>query len=98
MLQQHFPSAISPQARWTHEDIKRLLRELLQEKQVSLTPYGRYQSIFGVWYDVLEWVNDLLPGENHVLISLEDSAPNVVHRLFGKYFVPEIVYRRDQAP
>jgi hypothetical protein len=98
VLQQHFPSAQSQDARWTHEDIKRLLRDLLQEKQESLAQYGRYQSIFGVWYDLVEWVNDLLPGQNRVWISIEDSAPNFVHRLFTKYFVPETVYRRDQAP
>jgi hypothetical protein len=98
VLQQHFPSAVSPQARWTHEDIKRLLRDLLQEKQEHLAQYGRYQSIFGVWYDLLEWVNGLLPGQNSVIISIEDSAPNFVHRLFAKYFVPETVYRRDQSP
>jgi hypothetical protein len=33
-----------------------------------------------------------------VIISIEDSAPNVVHRLFAKYFVPETVYQRERSP
>jgi hypothetical protein len=97
-IQQHFASGAPHETPWTHEDIKRLLRDLLQEKQEHLAQYGRYQSIFGVWYDLLEWVNGLLPGQNYVIISIEDSAPNFVHRLFAKYFVPETVYRRDQSP
>jgi hypothetical protein len=98
VLQQHFPSRVPQEHRWYHEEIKRLLRDLLQEKQAHLAQYGRSQSIFGVWYDVLEWVNDLLPGQNAVIISIEDSAPNFVHRLFAKHFVPETVYQRDQSP
>jgi len=35
---------------------------------------------------------------NYVMISLEDSVPNFVHRLFTKYFAREPVYRRDQSP
>lgn len=46
-----------------------------------------------MWYDLLEWVNDLLPGQNYVLISIEDSVPNFVHRLFEKYFASESIYR-----
>jgi hypothetical protein len=98
VLQQHFPSEEPRGSPWTHEDIKRLLRDLLQGKQESLAQYGRYQSILGIWYDLVEWVNGLLPDQNYVLISIEDSAPNFVHRLFAKYFVPETVYRRDQSP
>jgi hypothetical protein len=98
VLQQHFASRVPQGSHWTHEEIKRLLCDLLQEKQESLARYGRYQSIVGVWYDVLEWVNDLLPGQNYVIISIEDNAPNFVHRLFTKYFLPETIYRRDQAP
>jgi hypothetical protein len=33
-----------------------------------------------------------------VSISIEDSVPNFVHRLFAKYFVPETVYQRDRSP
>jgi hypothetical protein len=64
--------------------IEALLRTLLHEKQELLAQYGRYQSVLGVWYDLMEWLNELLPGQNHVMISLEDSLPNFVHRLFSK--------------
>ena len=47
---------------------------------------------------MMEWLNTLLPGENRVLISIEDSVPNFVHRLFEKYFDSENTYRRDQSP
>jgi hypothetical protein len=43
-------------------------------------------------------VNDLLPGKNHVLVSIEDNVPNFVHRLWDKYFDIKTVYRRDQSP
>ena len=35
---------------------------------------------------------------NYVPISIEDSVPNFVHRLFEKYFCSGIIYRRDQLP
>jgi hypothetical protein len=98
MLQQYAATGVLPAPQWTHEDVKRLLHDLLQEKQEHLAHYGRYQSILGVWYDLLEWVNDILPGDNHMLISIEDNVPNFVHRLFTKYFVPKTIYRRDQSP
>jgi hypothetical protein len=98
VLQQYAASGTTQPHRWTREDVKRLLHDLLQEKQEQLAHYGRYQSVLGVWSDLLEWANDLLPGANYVLISIEDSVPNFVHRLFEKYFVPESVYRRDQSP
>ena len=98
VLQQYAASGTPPAPRWTHDDVKRLLHDLLHEKQEQLAHYGRYQSILGVWYDLLEWVSDLLPGENYVLISLEDSVPNFVHRLFDKYIDSETVYQRDQSP
>jgi hypothetical protein len=98
VIQQYVSSEISQPHRWTHEDVQRLLGDLMQEKQEHLAQYGRYQSILGVWYDLLEWMNDLLPGENYVLISIEDSVPNFVHRLFDKYFDSETVYQRDQSP
>ena len=40
--------------------------------------------VLGVWYDLMEWLNELLPGQNYVMISLEDSVPNFVHRLFTR--------------
>lgn len=83
---------------WNHEDIQQLLRTLLHEKQDLLAHYGRYQSVWGVWYDLMAWRNELLPGQNYVMISLEDSVPNFVHRLFAKYFAQETVYRLDQSP
>jgi hypothetical protein len=98
VLQQYVASGAPPAHRWTHEEVKRLLGDFIQEKQEHLAHYGRYQSILGVWYDLLEWGNDLLPGENYVLISIEDSVPNFVHRLFDKYFVPATTYQRDQSP
>ncbi len=98
VVQEHFSSGEPSDRSWNHEDIQRLLRDLIQENQDSLAHYGRYQSIVGMWYDLMEWVNDLLPGENHVLISIEDSAPNFVHRLWDKYFDSENIYRRDQSP
>jgi hypothetical protein len=98
VIQQHFSSGEHPQNPWNHEDIKQLLRNLIQEKQESLAQYGRYQSTLGVWHDMMEWLNTLLPGENHVLISLEDSVPNFVRRLFEKYFDSKNIYRRDQSP
>ena len=33
-----------------------------------------------------------------MIISIEDSVPNFVHRLFDKYFDSEKTYRRDQSP
>lgn len=98
VIQQHYASGESPERDWNHRDIQRLLRDLIHEKQDSLAQYGRYQSILGEWYDLLEWVNDMLPGQNYVTISIEDSVPNFVHRLFGKYFDSESIYRRDQSP
>ena len=98
VIQHHFSSGESSESIWNHEDIQRLLRDLLHAKQESLAAYCRYQSILGEWYDLLEWVNDLLPGENHMTISIEDSVPNFVHRLFDKYFESENIHRRDQSP
>jgi hypothetical protein len=98
VIQHHFSSAGSADRVWNHEDIQRLLRDLLREKQDSLATYCRYQSILGVWYDLLEWVNDLLPGQNYVRISIEDSVPNFVHRLFTRYVESANIYRRDQSP
>ncbi len=98
VVQEHFSSDEPSDRSWNHEDIQRLLRDLIQEKQDSLAQYGRYQSIVGMWYDLMEWGNDLLPGENHVLISIEDSVPNFAHRLWDKYFDSENTYRRDQSP
>jgi hypothetical protein len=97
-LQHHFSSDAPTGRAWNHEDIQRLLRHLLQRKQEQLSVYSRYQSLLGEWHDLLEWVNDLLPGRNHVLVSIEDSVPNFVHRLWDKYFDVETVYRRDQLP
>lgn len=98
VIQQYFSSEQPPHPPWNSEDIKRLLRDLIQEKQDSLAHYGRYQSILGVWYDLMEWVNELLPGANHVIISFEESVPHFVHRLFDTYFDREHIYRRDQSP
>jgi hypothetical protein len=97
-IQRHYSSDESPDRVWNHEDIQRLLRDLLRDKLTTLSTYGRYQSILGEWYDLIEWVNDLLPGRNHVLVSIEDSVPNFVHRLWDKYFDAETVYRRDESP
>jgi hypothetical protein len=98
VIQRHFSAGDSPETIWNHEQIQQLLRDLLRDKQNRLAQYGRYQSIFDVWYDLLEWVNDLLPSQNYVLTSIEDSVPNFVHRLLTKYFVSKNVYRRDQSP
>jgi hypothetical protein len=98
VIQQHFATGDASDNVWNHEDIQRLLRDLIREKQASLAAYCRYQSILGVWYDLLEWVNDLLPAQNYVRISIEDSVPNFVHRLFTRYFESANVYRRDQSP
>ncbi|MHA2067278.1 MAG: hypothetical protein ACXABY_23165 [Candidatus Thorarchaeota archaeon] len=97
VIQRHFSAGDSPETVWHHQQIQQLLRDLIREKQDSLAQYGRYQSILDVWYDLLEWVNDLLPGQNHVIISIEDSIPNFVHRLFDKYFDRESTYQRDQS-
>ncbi len=97
-IQQHFSSDELTDRVWNHRDIQRLLRDLIRRKQEQLSAYSRYQSILGEWSDLIEWMNDLLPRQNHVLISIEDSVPNFVHRLWNKYFDSEIVYRRDQSP
>jgi hypothetical protein len=97
-IQHYFSSNELPDREWNHEDIQRLLRDLIGEKLAALSTYGRYQSILGQWHDLIEWVNDLLPGRNHVLVSIEDSVPNFVHRLWDKYVDAEALYRRDQAP
>ena len=97
-IQHHFASNAGPQRAWNHEDIQRLLRDLIREKLTALSAYGRYQSILGEWHDLLEWINDLLPGNNRVMVSLEDSVPNFVRRLWDKYFDDKRVYRRDQSP
>ena len=98
VIQRYFASGAQRGKAWNHEDIQQLLRTLLHEKQERLAQYGRYQSVLGVWYDLMEWVNELLPGQNYVVISLEDSVPNFVHRLFTKYFARGTVYRRNQSP
>jgi len=98
VIQRYFASGAQPATVWNHEDIQQLLRTLLHEKQELLVQYGRYQSVLGVWYDLMAWVNELFPDQNYVVISLEDSIPNFVHRLFTKYFARETVYRRDQSP
>jgi len=98
VIQHDVASGAQPATVWNHEDIQQLLRTLLHEKQELLAQYGRYQSVLGVWYDLMEWVNELLPGQNYAVISLEDSVPNFVHRLFTKYFARDTVYRRDQSP
>jgi len=98
-IQRHFSSDEPFDRLWNHEDIQRLLRDLIRDKHESLSVYGRcYQSILGEWHDLIEWVNDLLPGKNHIMVSIEDSVPNFVHRLWDKYFDAETVYRRDQSP
>jgi hypothetical protein len=97
VIQQHFAASEPADTVWNHEDIQRLLRDLIREKQDSLAAYCRCQSILGVWYDLLEWVNDLLPGQNYLRISIEDSVPNFVHRLFTRYFESENIYRRDRS-
>jgi hypothetical protein len=71
---------------------------LIRRNQEQLSAYSRYQSTLGEWHDLIEWVNDLLPGKNHVLVSIEDNVPNFVHRLWDKYFDVDTVYRRDQSP
>jgi hypothetical protein len=98
VIQRYFASGAQPATVWNHEDIQQLLRTLVHEKQALLVQYGRYQSVLGVWYDLMEWLNELLPGQNYVMISLEDSVPHFVHRLFTKYFAREMVYRRNQSP
>ena len=98
VVQQHYSSDAPPDRAWNHEDIQRLLRDLIHEKQESLETYGRYQSILGEWHDMMEWLNTLLPGKNHVLVSIEDSVPNFVRRLWDKYFDAEIIYSRVQSP
>lgn len=98
VIQQHYASGEERDKRWNHEDLQKLLRDLLQAKQDSLAQYERYQSIRGEWHDMMEWLNALLPGENHVLISIEDSVPNFVRRLFEKYFNHATIYRRNQSP
>jgi hypothetical protein len=98
VIQRYFAAGEQRGTAWNHEDIQQLLRTLLREKQDLLAQYGRYQSVLGVWYDLMEWLNELLPDQNYVMISLEDSVPNFVHRLFTKYFARETVYRRDQSP
>jgi hypothetical protein len=98
VIQRYFASGAQPATVWNHEDIQQLLRTLLHEKQERLAQYGRYQSVLGVWHDLMEWVNELLPRQNYVMISLEDSVPNFVHRLFTTYFARETVYRRNQSP
>ncbi|PON11774.1 hypothetical protein C2W62_43080 [Candidatus Entotheonella serta] len=97
-IQQHFSSDDSSARIWNHEDIQRLLRDLIRRKQEQLSAYSRYQSILGEWSDLIEWCNDLLPGRNHVMVSIEDSLPNFIHRLWEKYFDAETAYRRDQSP
>jgi len=97
-IQRHFSSDEPSDQIWHHEDVQRLLRDLMRRKQEQLSTYSRYQSILGEWHDLIEWVNDLLPGKNHVIVSIEDSVPNFVHRLWDKYFDVETVYRRDQSP
>ena len=98
VIQGYFASGAQQATVWNHEDIQQLLRTLHHEKQELLAQYGRYQSVLGVWYDLMEWVNELFPGQNYVVISLEDSVPNFVHRLVTKYFARETVYRRNQSP
>lgn len=97
-IQKHFSPDEAPGKLWNHEDLQRLLRDLLHEKQEHLSTYSRYQSILGEWSDLIEWCNDLLPGNNHMAVSLEDSLPNFVHRLWDKYFDVATVYRRDYSP
>src|SRR5881397_3255151 len=98
VIQRYFASGAQPATVWNHEDIQQLLRTLLHARQALLTQYGRYQSVLGMWYDLMAWVNELVPRQNDVMISLEDRGPNFVHRLFTKYFARETVYRRDQSP
>jgi hypothetical protein len=97
-IQRHFALDEPFDQAWNHEDVQRLLRDLIRRKQERLSAYSRYQSILGEWHDLIEWVNDLLPGRNHVLVSIEDNVPNFVHRLWDKYFDVETIYRRDQSP
>jgi hypothetical protein len=97
-MQRHFSSDEPFDQVWNHEDVQRFLRDLIRRKQEQLSAYCRYQSILGEWHDFIEWVNDLLPGKNHVMVSIENSVPNFVHHLWDKYFDVEMVYRRDQAP
>lgn len=97
-IQKHFSTDESPSRIWNHKDIQRLLWDLIQQQQEHLSAYSRYQSILGTWSDLIEWCNDLLPGQNHMVISIEDSVPNFVHRLLDKYLDTETVYRRDQSP
>ncbi len=97
-IQKHFSTDESPARIWNHRDIQLLLSDLIRHKQEQLSAYSRYQSILGEWSDLIEWCNDLLPGQNHMVISVEDSVPNFVHRLLDKYFDAETVYRRDQSP
>jgi hypothetical protein len=97
-IQRHFSSDALPERAWNHQDIQRLLRDLIRRKQEHLAAYSRYQSILGEWYDLIEWLNDLLPGKNHVMVSIEDSVPNFVRRLWDNYFDSETAYRRDQSP
>lgn len=97
-IQKHFAWDEVPGNLWNHRDIQRLLQHLIRQKQEQLSAYSRYQSILGEWSDLIEWCNDLLPGRNHMTISLEDSVPNFVHRLWDKYFDATMVYRRDQSP
>lgn len=97
-IQRHFALDEPFDQVWNYEDVQRLLRDLIRRKQEQLSAYSRYQSILGEWHDLIEWVNDLLPGKNHVMVSIEDSVPNFVHRLWDKYFDVETVYGRDQSP
>ncbi len=97
-IQKHFSSDESPSHVWNHRDIQRLLQDLIRQRQEQLVAYSRYQSILGEWSDLIEWCNDLLPGKNDVLVSIEDSVPNFVHRLWEKYIDVEMVYRHDQSP
>jgi hypothetical protein len=97
-VQQHYASGEHLDNRWNHENLQKLLRDLIQEKQDSLAQYGRYQSVLGEWHDMMAWLNMLLPGKNHVLISIEDSVPNFVRRLFEKYFDHATIYQRNQSP
>ncbi len=64
VIQRYFASGAQPATAWNHEDIQQLLRTLLHEKQELLAQYGRYQSVLGVWYDLMEWLNELLPGQS----------------------------------
>ena len=49
-IQRHFSSDELPNRAWNHEDVQRLLRDLIRRKQEQLSAYSRYQSILGEWH------------------------------------------------